>query len=189
MISDWQKLLEQIEVKKDRLTLARKEEFLEFEERTGIILPAGYKEYCQIFGQGQIGYNVIDIYIPYCDDRWQLELYTEEEREIIASHDDNSVYDETELNNCRIIKKLLNSGLVFATNDKPQSFFWDLNSYSGDDESYDIYGMSYNGFVSCKLGRDFFRFVCDYCLGMKKYDDISLEFQLEDEEIAWVFRY
>ena len=72
MISDWQKLLEQIEVKKDRLTLATKEEFLEFEERTGIILPAGYKEYCQIFGQGQIGYNVIDIYIPYCDDRWQL---------------------------------------------------------------------------------------------------------------------
>lgn len=188
MISDWQKLLERIEVQKDSLTLATEAEILAFEKRTGIILPAGYKEYCQVFGEGQIGNAVIDIHIPYCYNQWQLECYTKLEKETLEFHDaDTMYYDEKKRNNFRTIKKLLNSGLVFATICKSQSFFWDLNTYSDDDKSYDIYGMSYYGFVSCKLGRDFFRFVCDYCLGMKKYDDIPLEFQLEDEDIAWIF--
>lgn len=187
MISDWQKLLERIEVQKDSLTLATEEEILAFEKRTGIILPAGYKEYCQVFGEGEIGHGVIHIYIPYLYDEFQLERFTKEEKEILAFHDGDTMYDEIELNNFKLLQKLLDSGLVFATISKSQSFFWDLNTYSDDDKSYDIYGMSYHGFVSCKLGRDFFRFVCDYCLGMKKYDDIPLEFQLEDEEIAWVF--
>lgn len=187
MISDWQRLLERIEIQKDSLTLATETELLEFEKRTGIILPAGYKEYCQVFGEGQIGNAVIDIHIPYCYGKFLLEFYTKEEKKILALYDADTMYDENRLNNFRTLKKLLSSGLVFASICKSQSFLWDLNTYSDDDKSYDIYGMSYHGFVSCKLGRDFFRFVCDYCLGMKKYDDIPLEFQLEDEDIAWIF--
>ena len=83
MISDWQKLLEQIEVQKDSLTLATEAEILEFEKRNGIILPAGYKEYCQVFGQGQIGNAVIDIHIPFCYGEFQLERFTKDEKETL----------------------------------------------------------------------------------------------------------
>lgn len=65
IISDWQKLLERIEIQKESLTLATETELLEFEKRTGITLPVGYKEYCQVFGQGQIGNGVIEIHNPY----------------------------------------------------------------------------------------------------------------------------
>ena len=115
MISDWQKLLEQIEVQKDSLTLATEAEILEFEKRNGIILPAGYKEYCQVFGQGQIGNAVIDIHIPFCYGEFQLERFTKDEKETLEFHDGDTMYDEIELNNFRLLKKLLNFGLVFAT--------------------------------------------------------------------------
>lgn len=131
MISDWQKLIERIEVQKDSLTLATETERLEFEKRTDIILPVGYKEYCQVFGQGQIGNAVIDIHIPYCYGRFQLENYTKLEKETLAFHDSDTMRNEIKLNNFRSLKKLLNSGLVFATICKSQSFFWDLNLFSG----------------------------------------------------------
>ncbi|AFY59124.1 hypothetical protein Riv7116_6808 [Rivularia sp. PCC 7116] len=68
-------------------------------------------------------------------------------------------------------------------------FFWDLNSYSSEDKSYDIYAMSHEDYESCKIERDFYIFIYNYCLGMKKYENIPDTFILDDEEIAWVFSY
>ncbi|MBV6624917.1 MAG: SMI1/KNR4 family protein [Rivularia sp. (in: Bacteria)] len=65
MLSDWQELFEKIVVYRGNLTLATNEEIIAFEERTGIILPEGYKEYCQVFGAGEIGNGVIEIHNPY----------------------------------------------------------------------------------------------------------------------------
>jgi hypothetical protein len=63
MIAEWQKLLEQVEVRGDIFELTSEEELLEFEARTGIVLPCNYKEFCQVFGFGEFGNDLLNIHV------------------------------------------------------------------------------------------------------------------------------
>ena len=50
--------------------------------------------------------------------------------------------------------------------------FWDLRSYNNSDKSCDIYWANsdcFNGDIY-KIGRDFYRFITELCLGEQSYE-------------------
>jgi hypothetical protein len=63
MIEEWQELLEQVEVRGDVFELTSEADLLEFESLTGVILPSKYKEFCQVFGSGEFGNDLLSIHV------------------------------------------------------------------------------------------------------------------------------
>jgi hypothetical protein len=71
-LSKWKLLLDQTEVKyrwKDHLLTRSSEQLLEFESQAKLILPTGYKEYCQIFGSRRFGINCFTL--EWAHYRWR----------------------------------------------------------------------------------------------------------------------
>jgi hypothetical protein len=59
----WQALLAELKVTGDSQSCCQEEDIIQLESVTGIILPAGYKEFCLVFGSGVLS-GFIDILCP-----------------------------------------------------------------------------------------------------------------------------
>ncbi len=67
-----------------------------------------------------------------------------------------------------LLNKLLNHGYPFGDTTNGDRFFWDLTSYNEVDQSYDIYWIpDENAIHITYIGRDFFEFISEFCLGQK----------------------
>ncbi|AFY53590.1 WD40 repeat-containing protein [Rivularia sp. PCC 7116] len=77
--------------------------------------------------------------------------------------------------------------LEFASGPNNYDICWDLTTYSEQDKNYDIYIKTYDDFQWLKLGRDFFTFVIDYCLGMKSFDFLPERFQQKHSDFYNLF--
>jgi hypothetical protein len=91
---------------------------------------------------------------------------------------------------------LLSNAFAFGMSDMAVLFLWDLGSYSSEDDSYDIYCLQLNSIKSYFLGRSFFEFVSEFCVGKRisqiipegelfHPDEIVPVFRRFDEELAW----
>jgi len=62
-----------------------------------------------------------------------------------------------------------------------------LRSYKKPDDSYDIYWLHYDDFDGevYQVGRDFFDFIHDFCLGRKSYSFLPESMQPEPCESLW----
>jgi hypothetical protein len=172
-----------------KMELSTLQKIRDFELRTNISLPLEYIEYCIIFGTGIFGINGFWIMTPLDYDSLDLSEYgvlnlrSEEISSAIAHLLLSSHQDITSnfKNGCKWTSKIqtmLDTAFVFGEkkNDKKTCFVFDLNSYSKEDLSCDIYGIVCDGVpmqvtdghrtgVSYFLGRCFFDFIKDICIG------------------------
>ena len=66
MVDKWQTLLKQLEIleSSEGVEIWSQQKLQAFEAETGILLPIGYQEFCQVLGTGMFG-NYIRIYCPH----------------------------------------------------------------------------------------------------------------------------
>ncbi|WP_445632126.1 SMI1/KNR4 family protein [Nostoc sp. DSM 114167] len=126
-----------------------------FESQAGFALPQEYKNFCQVFGSGEFGFNQFFIEVPNCED---IEGGLTSNEIILESCKDSFSWSLK-------VQELLDNAYLFGGGNNFLSFIFDLRTYSEQDERYDIYALQfYSGFISY-LGRDFFKFICDFCIG------------------------
>lgn len=180
MLQRWQNLFKQIEViDRGEAPTSSEAELLEFEAKTGIILPFGYKEFCQVFGSGMFGHFVGIAGEP------SMEL----SREFIGYLKSalNSLKESESHLDTEPLEDLLDSALIFGGTSRQEHFLWDLRSYRESDQSYDIYLVRLNSERFYLVGRDFVEFVRDFCLGMKVFEVLPQEAWPSPQELSLTF--
>lgn len=131
-------------------------QLINFENTAGFKLPQEFKEYCQVFGSGRFGLHGFVIDCPNFDD---IEGHLGSNESMLASCQYSFKWSIKEL-------ELLKNAYMFGRGNCDVSFIFDLRSYSEEDKSYDIYGLSCGGSgVVYYLGRSFFEFVSEICIG------------------------
>jgi hypothetical protein len=184
MLEKWQSLLNQLEIIQTPYgeEFWSLEELNKFEDERGIILPVGYKEYCQVFGSGGFG-DFVGIYCPNLE--FSNALLPSIKNEIITSSDPQyeKMMDKESLIN------LLDNGFVFGREPCGIAIFWDLRSYDESDKSYDIYWISGDCFDGniYKIGRDLYEFVTEFCLGTKSFEILPKEDWRAEESLQKIF--
>jgi hypothetical protein len=150
----------------------KQEQLDEYESKISFRFPLGYKEYCQVFGSGVFG-EYMTIYCPgnFVSEvldmknlrrNWELYQQGNLARGIVRE-------DSQE------IEDLIASAHMFGTNSSEHCVFWDKRSYGEADQSYDIYFVSGKTFFL--VGRDFYSFITEFCLGLKSFDVLPKEYQ------------
>ena len=193
MISKWQALFEEVEIIDRKLgaEIWNVDEIYTFEKNTGIKLPADYKEFCQVFGTGQFG-NYVNIYCPNIN---VSEIYLNAIKlDIQAIKDNINSYLFTKKHKkgdvkFDLIEELINSSFVFGDNVVSDVFFWDLRTFRDSDKSYDIYMANSDccdGDIY-KIGRDFYDFIYNFCLGMKCFEILPETMHPSHEDIRYTF--
>lgn len=141
------------------------EELNLFESKTRLVLPQEYREYCQVFGSGRFGLN--DFYID-CPSLQYLEKRLGSNQCILEAHIPRIVKKgHTVVKPCEATELLKNAYLI-GSGIEDQLFVFDLRTYSEQDRSYDIYATlsdTPDGAEIYYLGRSFYSFIRDVCLG------------------------
>jgi hypothetical protein len=165
MLSEWNQLLAQIEILEEGSEILNKEGLSRFEVENNILLPPGYKEFCQTFGTGSFG-NFIRIYSP----NQNLVEYSRLSLESISEQVE--LFPSENLTRDSNLQSLLENGFVFGDDFGANIAIWDLRTYSDLDKSYDIYWIDIDASDKdvYRVGRDFFEFVTDFCLGRGTYE-------------------
>lgn len=187
MLQEWRALLMTLEVtgEFEQPATMNANELAEAEMRIGISLPTSYKEFCQVFGSGILG-NGVKIQCPFPG---ALDLPGSLEGLL----DELQLFPSKDLEYDKNLEELLNHSLGFGDDDGANMAIWDLRSYSELDESYDIYWIP-NDLLDDDtiylIGRDFFEFVRDFCLGTKSAEIFpdSTDFLIEPPPQTF-FRY
>ncbi|MEG3932392.1 MULTISPECIES: WD40 domain-containing protein [unclassified Microcoleus] len=170
----WRSLLAHLEVFDERGECLSEQEMLEFETKNNIKLPKDYKIFSQIFGSGTLG-NMINIYSPiysHCFHQFSLETIHYE----ITYHQLYSLEELEKDMTLESIADLLKGAFVFGEDCAARIAIFDLRTYSESDYSCDIYWLKcpeFDGEIY-RIGRDFFEFVCDFCLGTKSYEILPI---------------
>lgn len=153
-------------IPKDSLSTLNELQLKQFESKISIILPQEYKEFCQVFGAGCFGHDGIDIDCP------NLENI---EAELDNNLDIPQNWKETCQGWSNEAEQLLDKAYMFGSGGGDTIFVFDLRSYKKEDESYDIYGIGCEVAVICYLGRSFFKFISDYCIGDRDFPELLLD--------------
>lgn len=174
----WQLLISQLEIVNGNSLPSTEEDILNFESHTGIILPADYKKLCLLLGGGRFN-EFIDI-----DNINRLIYNIESQKDVLKYHQPlldkpNSWFIDSHdlLEGCQKFCPFINSSLKFASGQNNYHIYWDLTTYSDEDKNYDIYIGTWDNYDLIKIGRDFFTFVIDYCLGIKSFDFLPERFR------------
>jgi hypothetical protein len=180
-IQIWQDLYSRIEV--DNTQRERKicseEDLTEFENQTGIKLPKGYKEFCQVFGRGSFG-EFAQIWLPSK-----------------VNSDEDLTYFKRAINGLKkiltyldfsVVENLVSHAFVFGGTSREESFLWDLNSYSEIDQSYDIYLLRLGSQECYWITRDFTEFICGFCLGLTMFKLLPVELCPSLSEIQFIWK-
>lgn len=159
MRRDWLDLMANLDIV-EHPEVSFPEEILEFEQTAGFILPEQYKEFCMVCGGMYFEKTEISILqVGFYD----VQTYLDEDfekRDICISYNDGQYEMQELVQNSRLFGR--GSGYIFL--------IWDLRTYRENDKSYDIYLLRDwgNGTMDAlNLGRNFYAFVRDYCIGQK----------------------
>jgi hypothetical protein len=159
MIQQWQSLLTQLEVINEEQEIFSAENLSTFEQNTGILLPASYKEYCQVFGTG-IFRGIMTIFCP-SDSLLEYSALS-----IEALQENLELFPSEDTERDSNLRSLLDHSLVFGDDRGANIAVWDLRTYSDIDQSYDIYWVSIDADdpVLYRINRDFYEFISDFCI-------------------------
>jgi SMI1 / KNR4 family (SUKH-1) len=162
----WRELLSTLHVTEEEGTeLSSEHDLSNFELEFNVRLPSGYKHFCQIFGTGLIG-DFLRIYCPSRNLVGSQEVIMGMAEQLRDHPSGNAKRDQEYI-------ELLNLSLGFADDFGNVMFSWDLRTFSELDNSYDIYcGVweSPDEDDPILVGRDFFEFIQDFCLGRRAYE-------------------
>jgi hypothetical protein len=182
MLERWQTLLNQLELpNRKALKPFTEAELSEFEYQTSTVLPVEYKEFCQIFSPGTFGADFLYIHQPSVElSQESIGFY----KQALAG-----VATMVRLNPCDVAQtmSLLGSAFVFGGSSRQEDLFWDLRTYSESDQSYDIYLARLGSVSPVLIGRNFFDFVHDICLGMNPHTTFPAQLRPYLDEICLTF--
>ena len=179
-MGNWESLLTTIEIVGNSTYPCEDAELRLFEQRTDITLPESYIDYCKVIGPG-IHNREFTVRSP-CGDagRWDLLTFGQESLEAFK----DAVRLEIDLprrisaanyDKMRWLEGILNNSLPFADNGFAEIFLWHLDSYSENDQNYDIYRIRIDSLESaCWVGRDFYRFIAEF-IYEHKIDGVPLK--------------
>lgn len=163
MLQDFEKLLSQIHVRGDVWERASHEDLDDFEARTGLRLPEEYKEYCQIFGAGS--FYFLHMFFRASDSENYFLEFSNHCIECLEMQDVEDFHADPETAEWLIsLRPLFDHALVFGGNSTAMYFFWDTQTYSEVDQSYDIYIASLHNYRWHKFGRSFRQFIQCLCI-------------------------
>lgn len=175
-LSKWHILKNQIEVVYNtdkKMNIVTNNQIELFEKKTNLTLPSEYKEYCQVFGSGEFGITLFRIHKPDCFDV---------ESQLISMQDQiNACVNYANFTDDQ--KQLFKSAYVFGQGSDYTFFIFDLKTYNSEDKSANIYGISEDETIYF-IGRSFFEFVRDVCIGNKAqecFPDLLLGVHPEDD--------
>ncbi|HEY9852824.1 MAG TPA: SMI1/KNR4 family protein [Leptolyngbyaceae cyanobacterium] len=184
MLENWQALLAQLKVfeSDESQEIWQPEQLKLFELETGIILPEQYKEFCQVFGTGMFG----DYMRIYCPNIYMSNLFINSVKDDVNNFPDPS---HGKIMDVESLKKLLEFAFMFGDNPSSDIVFWDLSSYSKSDDSYDIYIANSDCFAGDihKIGRNFYEFIRDFCLGTRSYELLPESMRPAPQELTLTF--
>lgn len=173
---EWEALLNQIEIEvlppqgitvyPDTLQTLTLEQIQAIEVQADIILPTGYKQFCQIFGNGcfNLGPYSVAIECP-------LPVYNGEPktRDLLIDWTAIDVLKDQYVDyygtGSPELVNLFDNSFIFGLAPSTTCVF-DLRTY-GEDEEYDIYAIEIFNSTPYKVGRNFFEFIRDFCVGTK----------------------
>lgn len=175
---------------KGSLPTLTEDQLQKFESQADLILPQGYREFCQIFGSGQFGWDGFFIDSPDID---EIEKQLGSDRCIFEACKGNleaykGNYYSSQSNE---IDELLDNAYLFGGGSGLIAFVFDLRTYNEQDLSYDIYGINCDSDFVCYLGRDFFEFVRDICMGdraKQEFPELLLGSSLDFDENNLFYR-
>ena len=194
-LNKWNLLLEQTEIKYEsydgnyQLTGNAKtsttEDLTKFEKTNRIILPQEYKEFCQVFGDGEFGYTQFAINIPGQQEGEEIAYVRQTMIETYQDIKESVVSGSFRYGISTDARSKIENSYRFGTGQGYINFVFDLTSYSEIDLSYDIYAFKCDSHPShIFLGRDFFEFIKDFCLGERaelEFPDFFV-FEYDDDE-------
>lgn len=186
MKQQWHNLLGQLDVLEYGREILSSNKIIEFENSTKILLPQSYKEFCEVFGTGLFG-NFVGIVSP------SLDFFEYGKTIIFRINEEVEMFPSKDREWDRGVKSILDSAFIFGGNSVWEYIaFWDLRTYQKSDRSYDIYWMStsFSGSEDDEtfyIGRDFFEFVVDFCLGTKVFEILPFSKQPPPECIYQTF--
>lgn len=167
MSEKWKKLIQSLEVLvgEGQETL-NAETLSATEAEYKIILPSGYKEFCQVLGSGELS----DIARVYCPTKFFIKA---SERRIQEAIRHIERFGENFKRDQQYIEQL-RSAFVFGESATGEHLiFWDLRTYQESDGSYEIHwanSVSPDCIDPVLLGRDFFNFIQNFCYGTETFD-------------------
>jgi hypothetical protein len=137
-------------------------ELEQFEFKVGYKLPLEYKNYLQIFGAG--GFSS-DGFRVHCPDVYNIDAFVGGNVSILESCKLAFQYNKRWTNR---LQDLIENSYIFGDRDSDEvEFVFDLRTWSNNDQSYDIYGLNFSSCCYFQIGRDFFEFVRDCCIGKR----------------------
>jgi hypothetical protein len=149
-------------ISRERLQSCSNQEINLFESNSGIILPSDFKDFCRVFGTSSFG-EFVGISCPP-DVEFSREI-SDNLRQALERLRETDIRFES-----RAVDDILENALIFGADQTQDFFLWDLRTYSLEDDSYDIYFVTVNLPEAYLIGRSFFEFVTEYCLGERAFD-------------------
>jgi SMI1/KNR4 family protein SUKH-1 len=168
-IKKWEAMLATLTVVQKSGLICSEAEIDQVEIELGFKFPAGYKEYCRIFGSGSLGQGdapgFFRVYCP-CPYPSSVDIRQTGHNLIGLKLDLDASEPLEDTEKAKVLHRLLEDGYAFGDNDRADRFIWDLTTYREDDRAYDIYWIPDECVEEVKLvGRDFFEFIDKFCLG------------------------
>jgi hypothetical protein len=167
-LEKWESLLARLTIDReclifagsDRLSTLSPSQLQDFESRAGFQLPEAYKGFCQVFGSGKFGLHGFRVECPHPQHiETQLIANAETMQALKFSYKSAG---------CLLgFEELLDAAYQFGGTGEI-SLVIDPRTYSVADQSCDIYGIGEPELGKphiYQLGRDFFKFVGEICMG------------------------
>lgn len=166
-IAKWKTLRSELNVAQESELICSAADIEQAEQDLGFRFPAGYAEFCLVFGSGGLGQTEGDDFFRiYCPARLPSRFdICSTGYNLVGLKLDLQDAEPDENTQMQLAFRLLEDGYAFADTCNADSFFWDLASFDEADESYDIYWKPDEGAAEMRIiGRDFYGFVADFCL-------------------------
>jgi hypothetical protein len=145
------------------------------EEAIGFRLPRDFRNYCRIFGGGFFGVTGVIIDFISRPEIPNIILNEKSQRETISYAIESLKIAQRPVDSN--LRRLVSHSYNFGYSYTNAWFLWDLESYSREDESYDIYivkNITSDQIRFHKLGRNFCEFIRD-CVMARNPDQNFLE--------------
>jgi len=169
IIKKWEAMSATLKIVQKSSLICSEAEIEQVEKELGFKFPAGYKEYCRIFGSGSLGQGdapkFFRVYCP-CPSPSSVDIRETGYNLIGLKLDLDASEPLEDAEKAKILHRLLENGYAFGDTDIADRFIWDLTTYREVDQSYDIYWIPDERVEEITLvGRDFFEFIDKFCLG------------------------
>lgn len=174
----WYELLKDANVRKTQYLISS-DDLQTFERGNNISLPEEYKEFCQVFGSGSFG-NEILIYCPP-EIEWTHTVVARFARQLEFLKQTNQI----SIHRAEHIARLLKNALIFGSTGSSDLFLWSLTAENSDNCD-NIYMVNWDSF-ECEGGEieivcnSFYTFIKDIALKNEPFTGVMSKYNYPNE--------